>query len=198
MKILRPLSKQPIPTEAKKVFNGVIFEVYQWEQQLFDGSREIFEKIKRPDTVIVIPIIKDGRIIIAEQEQPGKVPFVGTISGMIDEGEDPLDAARRELLEESGYEAREFELWHSFQPISKIEWAIYVFVARNCEEVREQNLDAGERIKIKLVGFEDFLKVVLDKNYHDMEIKIKFMEAKNDPNKMAAIKKLFFGNYDDA
>ena len=36
------------------------------------------------------------------------------------EGEDPLDAAKRELLEEGAYEAENFELWYSFQPLNKL------------------------------------------------------------------------------
>ena len=55
MEINRPQSKQPIPANAKKVFHGVIFDVYQWEQEMFDGTKEIFEKLKRPDTVVVFP-----------------------------------------------------------------------------------------------------------------------------------------------
>lgn len=49
MKIERPKSKQPIPENAKLVFKGKIFDTYQWEQEMYDGSRVTFEKIKRPD-----------------------------------------------------------------------------------------------------------------------------------------------------
>src|SRR3989338_338565 len=111
MDIQRPQSKQPIPPHAKRVFQGVIFDVYQWEQEMFDGTRAIFEKLKRPDTVVVFPVLPDGKIILTEQEQPGKKPFIGATGGRIDEGEEVLAAARRDLLEESGYEASEFILW---------------------------------------------------------------------------------------
>jgi len=55
-------------SESKLVFKGVVFDVYQWEQKMFDGSYEIFEKLKRKDTAMVIPIKKDGKIIITKQE----------------------------------------------------------------------------------------------------------------------------------
>ena len=71
MEIKRPKSKQPIPDNAKKVFGGVLFDVYQWEQELFDGTKTIFEKLKRPDTVVVFPVLDDGKILLTEQEQPG-------------------------------------------------------------------------------------------------------------------------------
>ena len=35
-----------VPKQAKRVFKGVIFDVYQWEQEMFDGTKEIFEKLK--------------------------------------------------------------------------------------------------------------------------------------------------------
>ena len=101
MEINRPKSKQPIPDNAKKVFGGVLFDVYQWEQELFDGTKTLFEKLKRPDTVVVFPVLDDGKIILTEQEQPGKEPFIGATGGRVDEGEDILEAGKRELPEEN-------------------------------------------------------------------------------------------------
>src|SRR3989344_9504870 len=111
MNIQRPKSKQPMPDNAKRVFKGVIFDVYQWEQEMFDGSKATFEKLKRPDTVVIFGVLPDGKIILTEQEQPSKEPFIGATGGRVDEGEEILAAAKRELLEESGYEAEEFILW---------------------------------------------------------------------------------------
>ncbi|KKP89624.1 MAG: NUDIX hydrolase [Candidatus Moranbacteria bacterium GW2011_GWC2_37_73] len=43
MKIEKPKSTQLIPEHAKKVFSGTFFDVYQWEQEMFDGSKKIKE-----------------------------------------------------------------------------------------------------------------------------------------------------------
>src|SRR3989344_5268859 len=110
MKIVRPLSEQPMPKSAKRVFKGVVFDVYQWQQQMFDGTYETFEKIKRVDTVIVLPVTKEGKIILTKQQQPNGKPFTRVAGGRVDEGEGVLAAAKRELLEETGYEAVKFEL----------------------------------------------------------------------------------------
>src|SRR6266567_3374658 len=98
MKIKRPRSLQPMPKEVKKVFSGVLFDVYQWQQKQYDGSYKTFEKIKRSDTVTVIPITNDRKIILTEQEQPATDPFIGFPGGVIDLDEDPLETAKRELL----------------------------------------------------------------------------------------------------
>ena len=61
--------RNTIPKNAKKVFGGVIFEVWQWKQKMFDGSYAVFEKLKRPDTVNVVPVI-GNKIMILIQRQP--------------------------------------------------------------------------------------------------------------------------------
>jgi ADP-ribose pyrophosphatase len=191
MKISRPQSSQPIPADAKRVFQGVLFDVYQWEQKLYDGSTATFEKLKRPDTVVVFPVLEDGRILLTEQEQPGKGPFLGTTGGRVDEGEDVLDAAKRELLEESGYVAQEFSLWDAQQPISKLDWAVYVFIAKGVKKVAEQKLDSGEKIVLKPVTFDEFLELGTQPDFSEKEIVPKLFEAKLDPQKKEILRKLF-------
>jgi len=191
MEINRPKSKQPIPDNAKKVFGGVLFDVYQWEQELFDGTKTLFEKLKRPDTVVVFPVLDDGKIILTEQEQPGKEPFIGATGGRVDEGEDILEAAKRELLEESGYEASEFVLWDAQHPTSKIDWVVYTFIAKGLKKVAYMNLDAGEKIALKLVDLDEFIEIAINKNFVEKEIVPKLYEAKLYPEKKEELKKLF-------
>ena len=191
MQIERPKSKQPIPEHAKCVFSGVLFDTYQWEQKLFDGTTKTFEKIKRPDTVSVFAVLPDGRILLTEQEQPGKAPFIAATGGQVDRGEDVLTAAKRELLEESGYEADTFVLWHAEQPVAKIEWAIYNFIAKGLRKVKDLHLDAGEKIKLKPVSFDEFIELASHKDFYEKEIVDLVLRARLDPAKMVDLKKLF-------
>jgi 8-oxo-dGTP pyrophosphatase MutT (NUDIX family) len=168
-----------------------MFEVYQWEQTLFDGTTGIFEKIKRVDTVTVIPITSDGEIIVAEQEQPGTEVFIGSLGGRIDANETPLEAAKRELLEETGYIADEYNLWFANQPTGKIDWAIYTFIAKGCRKVKEPSLDAGEKITLQFVNFEEFLKITAREKYRDKEISLKIYQLLNKPKEFAEMNELF-------
>jgi 8-oxo-dGTP pyrophosphatase MutT (NUDIX family) len=191
MEIEKVKSRQPIPENAKRVFKGKIFDVYQWEQKMYDGSIEIFEKLKRPDTVVVFPVLPDGRIILTEQEQPNRGLFLGTAGGRVENGEDIIEAAKRELLEETGYKADEYILWKAEQIMDKIDWNIYTFVAKGAKKIAEQELDSGEKIKLKLVNFEEFIEVALNENFEEKQIIPNLFEAKLYPEKMQELKKLF-------
>ncbi|MEK7187305.1 MAG: NUDIX hydrolase [Patescibacteria group bacterium] len=190
MEIKRPEPKQPTPPHAKKIFEGIIFDIYQWEQEMYDGTTATFERLKRPDTVGVIPVLPDGKIVIAEEEQPGKKTATTLLGGRVEEIEDPLEAVKRELLEESGYEGDSWNLLLAIQPVIKMDWAIYTFVARGCHKTREQHLDSGEKIKLKTVSFEEFTDLISNGTINDPDLRIKFLEAKLDPQKMAELKKI--------
>lgn len=193
MDIQKPKSKQPLPKNAKKVFEGIIFDVYQWQQRMFDGSFATFEKIKRPDTVVVFPILDDGKIILTKQEQPGKEPFIGATGGIVEKEETIIEASKRELLEESGYEAKELVFWKSLQPIGKIEWSVYVFVARGLTKVAELKLDSGEKIELLTVSFDEFLQIASQPNFYEQEIYRDVAEAIADPKKKEELKKFMIG-----
>jgi ADP-ribose pyrophosphatase len=191
VKITRPASSQPIPDYAKKVFDGVLFNVYQWEQELYDGTKTTFEKLTRPDTVIVFAVTDEGKIILTQQEQPGKAPFIAGAGGRIDEGEEPIEAAQRELLEETGYEAKDYVLWDAQHPVSKIDWVVYTFIAKGAQKTAEANPDAGEKIALKLVTIDEFIEIGTREKFQDKEIVNQLYEAKLNPQKKAELKKLF-------
>ncbi len=160
---------------------------------MFDGTTKTFEKLKRPDTVVVFPVLPDGKIILTEQEQPGKKPFIGATGGRADEGEDILTAAKRELLEETGYEAEEYILWDAQHPTSKIEWVVYTFIAKGLKKVADLDLDSGEKINLMPVTLDKMIEIATSRNasFYEKEIIAKLFEAKLDPEKMKELKELF-------
>lgn len=190
-KIVRPESAITMPKEARRVFSGEVFDIYQWQQQMFDGSYHTYEKVVRTDSVIVIPVTKEGKIIITEQEQPCKKPYTDFPGGILEQKEAPEEGARRELLEETGYEAGELVLWHAIQPAARIEWAIYTFIAYDCQKKTDQKLDPGEKIKLKLINFDEFIEITTGDKLRDSETKIRVLNAKLDTQKMDELKKLF-------
>lgn len=121
-----------LPENAKKVFKGEIFDVYQWPQKMFDNSIEIFEKISRPDTVEIIATTHDRKIIIQEQLQPdSEKAFLSVVGGRVDQGEEHLQAAKREMLEETGYLSEDWSMYFKETPSRKLICDVYVYIARN-------------------------------------------------------------------
>ena len=58
-----------IPNKAKKVFEGVIFDIYQWQQEMYDGSTATFEMLDRDNTIQVIATMDDKIILINEKNK---------------------------------------------------------------------------------------------------------------------------------
>ncbi|MDP2861131.1 MAG: NUDIX hydrolase [bacterium] len=189
-------SNNQLPPNAKLVFKGKIFEVWQWEQKLFDGTTETFEKLRRPDTAQVIPVVGD-KILILEQEQPGKPgPFPSLPGGRCDKNEVPLEAAKREFLEEAGYVSSDWVLWKKQTPVSKIIWTVYTYVARNCRQVKPPKPDAGEKITAKLISFDEFLMFSENLDFYERELAGLLLRCRFDPQAKKEFYKLLFSGKD--
>ena len=189
--IRRPESRQPLPESANLVFKGELFDVYQWQQVLFDGRSATFEKLKRPDTAYVIPILDNGKLLLVKQEQPGAKPVIGLIGGRVEKRELPIEGARRELMEETGIRAESLMLWDSFQFLPKIDWAIYIFLARGCSRVSNQSLDGGERIQMVETSFDGLVELVGREEFGDLEVALHFLRLSCEPKKMEAARSYF-------
>ena len=160
---LRKIMK--IPKHAKCVFEGILYDTYQWEQEMFDGSTKTFEALRRKPSVQIIPITTDNKIVILKEKQPTDTEFgYSLVGGGCDEyDEDPKDAAKREMLEETGMVCEELELYETKRAGSKIDWPCYYFIARGCKKIQEQNVDqGGEIIEPLEVSFEEFIEKIED------------------------------------
>ncbi len=178
-----------IPPHAKRVFHGIIHDVYQWRQKLFDGSSSTFEMIVRqPSTEIIATV--DNRIIILMQEQPGRNAYPSLPGGRVEVGDTPLHTAQRELLEETGYKSSKWKLLDEFSGNQKFHFRESLFLAHNCKKIANQKLDAGEKIKVTLVSFDEFLQLCRNPRFV-AAIPLKFMmyEALLDVKKKGELKR---------
>lgn len=157
MKKRIPEDANLIPATAERVFEGMLFDVYQWQQEMFDGSSQMYENLRRPDSVAVIGIV-DEKILIVKDSQPHKGTHVGFPGGRVDAELDvsTLDAARREMREETGYQFSEWKLIDVLKPESKIEFFVYVYVAFGDYTKSTQQVDVGgEEIAVELLEYSD-------------------------------------------
>jgi 8-oxo-dGTP pyrophosphatase MutT (NUDIX family) len=121
-----------------------------------DGRAHDFYVIEAPDWINVIPLTDDGRVVLIEQYRHGS----GEVSleipgGMVDAGESPRDAAARELLEETGYEAGEVIFLGKTRPNPAIQdnW-IHTFVARGIVYRGEPSNAGTEQTVVRIVSLE--------------------------------------------
>lgn len=181
-----------LPKSAKKVFTGVLFDVYQWQQELFDGSYVTYESIVRVDTVQVIAVNKD-HVIVADEEQSGLKKVRTLFGGKSDKGEEPLAAAKRELLEESGLVSDDWELLMVSVGWGKILWDVYYYIARNCKKNSEPRLEAGEKVVSVDLTFDEFIDLVT-RDYWDAKFANIVLKMKLEPAKLEEFKAKLFGN----
>jgi ADP-ribose pyrophosphatase len=161
-----------IPVNAKCVFKGVLHGIWQWEQEQFDGSFKTFECVHRRDGLTVLAITKEKKFIINHEEHPGYPEFITFPGGNIEESQTPLLGAQRELLEETGYESDDWELWFTNDILNYrcMEWNNNIFIARNCQKIQEPTFDAGEKIQTTFLDFEDFLNITQDPKFRNKEV----------------------------
>jgi len=176
-----------IPPKATKVFSGTIFDVYQWEETLYDGTKGLFEGLKRMDTVQIIPVSGDT-IYLSYEEQPAKPWSIGLFGGRCEEGEDTLITAQRELKEEAGMEADIWKLYRTFSFKGKIEWNVHLYIAQGCRKVADQHLDAGEHIEIREVTFDQFIDIVTDESFCSDTIAAHVLRLQKDPMALEAFR----------
>lgn len=91
-------------------YDGSLLKIHCDQVRLPDGSQSQREYIRHPGAVVIIPLLDDGRVLLERQfRYPNSQVFIELPAGKIDPDEDPLDCAKRELREETGYSARDWQ-----------------------------------------------------------------------------------------
>lgn len=131
--------------------------------QLPDGRiHPEYYVLEYPDWVNVIAITSDGQFVMVEQYRHalGDV-YIELVAGVIENGEDPLEAAKRELLEETGFAGGE---WHLNTVISQNPATstnlTYCFITEGVERVSGQHLDATEDIAVRLLSESEIRRML--------------------------------------
>ena len=187
------LPHKSLPTNAKKVFQGEIFSVWQWPQKLYDGSIKTFELLERPDTAYLLPVLPDGKILLVDDEQPHRSPVLTIPRGMVESNELPEAGAVRECLEETGYRSETVINWFSYRAYLKNIWTIHFFIGRNTTKVAEPAEEPGERITLHPVSFEEFIHLGGSGQLQDLKLQTIILEAQLDTAKMDRLKQLLYG-----
>jgi ADP-ribose pyrophosphatase len=139
--------------------NVVLFEVFEEEIGKAKIKRDV---VKFPKTVGILPLIGKNKIVLIRQFRfPINKEIWEIPAGKLDRGEKPEIGAKRELKEETGYEAKELKKIGEFylSPGYSTEY-MYLFLAKGLKK-GEQSLDKGEKIKeVKIFSKKEVLKMI--------------------------------------
>ena len=141
---------------SDQVYRGAFLDVRRDQIRLPDGGHAQREYIVHPGAVMVVPVLDDGRLVVERQwRYPLARVMLEFPAGKLEPGEHPLHCAIRELIEETGYRAREWAragVLHN--AIAYSNEAIEVWFARGLTP-GERALDAGEFLEVGAASLEE-------------------------------------------
>ncbi len=134
---------------SEELLHGKFLRVYRDTVRLPDGSHATREYVKHPGAVVVIPLLDDGRVVLERQYRyPVGQVMIEFPAGKLDAGEDPLVCGQRELLEETGYTARQWARAGAMHlAIAYSDEVIHIYFARGLT-LGQRRLDEGEFLDV--------------------------------------------------
>jgi len=165
----------PIPCRNAHHASGKTTAVRAWqkldERVAFDGYRRIIRRrfvlpdgaevdydVKfEPDVAAVVAVTSGQDVVLVREYRPGPEQVVLELpGGAIDAGETALEAARRELLEETGYAGAVREVGHILDCAYSTR-VRFAFLATDCRRVAQPRPHPGEHLEVVLLGLADFV-----------------------------------------
>jgi ADP-ribose pyrophosphatase len=155
--------------EKQIIFNGskVRLELHHLENEE-DNKRSRREVVVHPGAVVVLPILPDGRIVlIRNRRYTVHETLVELPAGTLEKGEDPMNCAGRELLEETGYLAGRLKpIGNFYSSPGILTEKLYAFAAYDLEQ-KTTSLDEGEEIEVAPATLADAVQMIRDGQIHD-------------------------------
>ncbi|MCD8379422.1 MAG: NUDIX hydrolase [Lachnospiraceae bacterium] len=152
------------------IHKGVTIDFYADTMELPNGHRVIWDHIDHKGAAAVLPVLPDGRIVLVRQYRNSVDQFTWEIpaGGLNDRTEPMIEAARRELMEETGYTTEKpLEFLISLHSVAAYcNERIDVFVADELKS-GERHLDEDEFIDVQAFTLEEIQKKIFAGEMHD-------------------------------
>jgi ADP-ribose pyrophosphatase len=175
---------------SKMIYEGKIFGIRRDEVIEPSGVHALREVITHPGSVVVLPVLPDGRILLIRQYRHATRQYLWElVAGRIDAGENPRKAAARELIEETGYRAKRFSLLLDVFPTPGfLEERMHIFLAEGMTAGEAQPED-DEKITSKTYSKKELEQMMRRGKLRDAKsiagllYYFRFVSGKSTPNK---------------
>lgn len=137
---------------SEQVYEGLFLKIRRDQARTPDGAVHGREYVVHPGAAAMVPLFPDGRVLVERQfRYPLQDVFVEIPAGKRDPGETMLQTARRELVEETGYQAAEWAFMTRIHPaIGFANEVIDIYLCRELTHVGRE-LDHGEFMDVEIV-----------------------------------------------
>jgi 8-oxo-dGTP pyrophosphatase MutT (NUDIX family) len=144
--------------ESETRYDAGIFRLRSVRRRSPDGVKAPFISLDAPDWVTIIPELEEGSdplfLMVRQYRHGSEMVEMEFPAGVIDSGEKPVQAAARELLEETGYQAAELREIGSVSPNPAFMTnRTYTFLARGLQKISGQNLDEHEILDVHQMSY---------------------------------------------
>lgn len=177
MQTFENLTEEQIDSEL--IFDGRLLHVYKDSVKLPNGHESTREYISHLGAVAIVAITDDGKMIIEKQfRYPLHKAIIEIPAGKIDSiTEDRLDAAKRELLEETGITADEWITLGEYHPAAAYSSElITIYIAKGLHE-GDQKLDEDEFLNIEKMTVAELVDLVMNGEITDGKTQVAIMKA---------------------
>ena len=150
------------------VFDGRIFKVERKTVELENGKTAFREVVVHTGGAAILPMDDNNDLYLIRQfRSPFEQEILEIPRGKIEEGEDPFEAAKRELKEETGCTAKNyFDLGDFWPTVGYCGEKIYIYLAQGLTE-GEQHLDRDEFVSVVRIPFSEACRMVMDGRIKD-------------------------------
>ncbi len=152
----------------KTIFNGRIIDLVVKDVELPDGKTSKREIINHPGAVAVIAVTESKKLLLIKQfRKPLEKTIVEIPAGKLEKGEDPLECAKRELEEETGYKSNELQAVTSFYTSPGFADELVHIYFTDKLELGKVSLDEDEFLDVMEVTIEEAEELIEKQLIHD-------------------------------